>query len=632
MRGRQAGDRIGPVALLCLGLLSAALLAAAPALGYFTTTGRGAVAVAVGSLTAPAISSAEAATGGTVTLTWAESEAPGAVAYYVTRDGGAPGGDCPTAAEPQDGVDGCTDDGLEPGTYTYRIVARYRSWMATGEPASARVTVGPADHFVLQASSRTPKAGAADKLTITAEDAADSTVTTYAGSHDLTFAGASASPGGNLPTVGDDDGTAVVFGEPTAIDFTDGVARVDSGRNGVMRLYDAGAATISVGDGSIGSEPDPTVAVAAAGMSGLALSAATATPVAGATDPLAVTATDAYGNLATSYKGSHNLVYSGASPSPSGDAPTVTNSSGTVIAFGSSTKTRFTTGVATTSGSENGAMVLYRAAAAAAITVTEGTKSGTASAPITVTAGPAAAASLSLAAATSTPVAGASDDLTATALDPYGNVATSYTGSHNITFSGLEPSPGGTAATVTNSSGAAVAVGSATALGFASGVATVSSTRNGVLEATRTGAATLAATDGMISTGTGLALTVSAGTAEKLAWSGATVSAGTLGSSCLFICAVTGLGNGGTFVAKVAVTDALGNVVSDLGGGHPVSVTATSGSTVTGGALTIASSGLAESTATFTYTAPAHGNYSNTITAARSAGTNYTSATATASR
>jgi hypothetical protein len=631
VRGRRAGDRIGPAALLGLGLLSAALLAAAPALGYFTTTGRGAVDVGVGSLTAPAISSAEAAAGGTVTLTWAESEAPGAVAYYVTRNGGAPGGDCPTAAEPQDGVGDCTDGGLGPGTYTYRIVARYRSWTATGEPASARVTVGPADHFVLHASSPTPKAGAADKLTITAEDAAGSTVTTYAGSHDLTFAGAAASPGGNLPTVADDDGTAVAFGEPTAIDFTDGVAKVGSGRNGVMRLYDAGAATISVGDGSIGSEPDPTVTVAAGGMSGLALSAATATPVAGATDALAVTATDAYGNVATSYKGSHNLVYSGASPSPSGDAPTVTNSSGTAIAFGSSTKTRFTTGVATTSGSKNGAMVLYRAAAAA-IGVTEGTKSGTASAPITVTAGPAAAASLSLAAATSTPVAGVSDDLTATALDPYGNVATSYTGSHNITFSGLEPSPGGTAATVTNSSGAAVAVGSATALGFASGVATVSSTRNGVLEATRTGAATLAATDGMISTGTGLALTVSAGTAEKLAWSGATISAGTLGSPCLFICAVTGLGNGGTFVAKVAVTDALGNVVSDLGGGHAVSVTATSGSTVTGGALTIASSGPAESTATFTYTAPAHGNYSNTITAARSAGTNYTSATATASR
>ena len=94
---------------------------------------------------------------------------------------------------------------------------------------------------------------------------------------------------------------------------------------------------------------------------------------------------------------------------------------------------------------------------------------------------------------------------------------------------------------------------------------------------------------------------------------------------------MTGLGNSGTLKAKVAVTDSLGNTVSALGSGHTVSVTATGGA-ITGGALTIEAAGPAESSAQFTYTAPASGAFTNTITAAVSGGTAYTSATATASK
>jgi hypothetical protein len=143
--------------------------------------------------------------------------------------------------------------------------------------------------------------------------------------------------------------------------------------------------------------------------------------------------------------------------------------------------------------------------------------------------------------------------------------------------------------------------------------------------------ASVAATDGSISTASGLAITVSAASAARLALSGATVSAGSLSSPCLFTCTATSLGNSGTLKAKVAVTDSLGNAVSALGSGHTVSVTA-SGGTITGGSLTIASTGAAESSTQFTYTAPASGNFTNTITAATSGGTVYTSATATASR
>src|SRR6202000_3175380 len=93
--------------------------------------GSGTLTAAVPWLTVPTISSAKAAAGGTVTLTWAESEAPGPVAYYVTRDGKAPRGNCPTSGEPENEVGTCTDAGLEPGTYTYVVVAKYRSWTAT---------------------------------------------------------------------------------------------------------------------------------------------------------------------------------------------------------------------------------------------------------------------------------------------------------------------------------------------------------------------------------------------------------------------------------------------------------------------------------------------------------------------
>jgi hypothetical protein len=616
--------------IVIVGLMvgAAALALCTGALAFYTAQGSGAFTLTLGKLAAPTITAANPAAGGTVALTWKSAEGPaGEVTYSVTRNGAAPAGNCPTVAEPKAELTSCTDAGLEPGTYTYKVTAKYRSWIAVGETASANVTVGPAHHFVLTVASSTPSAGAADNLTIAAKDKAGSTVTTYTGEHELIFEGAEAI-GTNKPTVVSNANTAVPFGTATAINFTNGVATVASSQNGVMKLYKAGTATISVSDGKIESEPDPTVTVAPLAMSKLVLSAASLTPTVGAEDALTTTAQDTYGNVATAYTGSHSLVYSGASAGPSGNTPTVTNSSGTAVAFGSATATNFTSGVAVASGSKNGAMVLYKAAAAS-IKVTEGSVS---SATISVTASPGTAASLKLAAATTTPVAGAADNLTTTALDAYGNTATSYTGIRNITFSGPVASPNGTAATVSNNLGTATNVGTATALSFTSGVATVSSTTNGVFKAAKAGATTLSATDGTISTASALALTVSAGTAANFAWSAPTISAGSLGSPCLFTCTVTALGNSGTFKAKVAVTDTLGNVVSNVGTGRTATVTATAGSTVTGGSLTIASTGLAESTTTFTYTAPSSGSYTNTITAAKSGSSTYNSATATTSR
>ncbi len=143
------------------------------------------------------------------------------------------------------------------------------------------MTVGPAVELSLKAASTTPAAGVADNLTITALDEKGSTVTTYAGSHNLTFSGASASPGGTAPTVANSSGTAVAFGSATAISFTLGVATVNSTKNGVMKLYRAGATEVTVSDGSIADETPLTVTVAPGAASKLGLSAASTTPTAG---------------------------------------------------------------------------------------------------------------------------------------------------------------------------------------------------------------------------------------------------------------------------------------------------------------------------------------------------------------
>jgi hypothetical protein len=599
------------------------------ALGYFTSQGGGTASAAVSKLNPPTISAATAAAGGTVSLTWGAVTPPGAgtVNYYVTRDGGQPAGNCPTAAAPA-AVVTCDDSGVPIGEHSYRVTARWKTWTAASAVKTTNVTIGPVAKFAIAGSTTTPAAGGSVNLTITAKDANDSTVTTYTGSHSLVFSGASSSPAGNSPSVVDSAGSAIPFGSATALTFNAGVATVGSSKNGVLTIYKAGAANVAATEGST-TTPTPlalTVSPLTAGK--YLVAAATTTPVAGATDNLTITAQDPYGNTATSYTGSHSLIFSGAAASPAGNTPTVTNSSGTDIAFGSATAIQFSAGVATAAGGSGGVMKLYKSGSAS-LQATEGSITNTALA-LTVAAG--TATKLALAAATTTPVAAANDDLTTTAQDTYGNTAPAYTGAKNITFSGASASPSGALPTVVNSSGTAINFGSVTALTFSAGVATVSSGKNGVMKLNKAGATSVSATDGTISTPTPLSITVSVGTAARLGLTSVAASAGTIGSPCLFTCTITKLGNSGTVTARVSVTDSVGNTASGVGAGHTVGVTANGGA-VSGGSLTIPETGPAVSTTQFTYTAPASGSFSNTITATATAGSPlYTAATATASK
>ncbi len=613
------------------GVLSTGLAIVAiggTALAYFTTTGAGETAAGVTQLGALTLA-APTVGAGQVTLSWSAVSAPGGagtVTYYVKRDGGAPAGTCPTSAAPA-AVTSCTDTGVAIGSHSYTVTAVWRSWSATSGSKSANVTIGPATHFTIAAATTTPAAGASDNLTITAKDQNEATVTSYAGSHELVFSGASASPGGNQPTVVNNGGTAVNFGSATALTFTNGVAAVGSSKNGLLKVYNAGATSLVATEGSLTTTTPLALTVTPLTASKFTLSAVSATPAAGAADNLTITALDTYGNTATAYAGSKSVTFSGASASPNGNTPTISNSSGADVAFGTATPITFTAGVAAASGTSNGTMKLYKSGATS-IKATEG--SLTTSTALAVTVSPVSAASLTLTATTTTPVAAASDNLTLTAKDAYGNTATSYAGSKSITFSGAEASPSGAQPTVVNSGGTQVNFGSPTSLTFTSGVAAVASSKNGLMRLNMAGAASVTATDGTLTT-TPLAFAVSVGSAAKLGLVNVVASAGSIASPCLFTCTITLLGNSGTVAAKVAVTDSVGNTVSTLGTGHTVKITATGG-TIAGTPLTIAETGLAISTASFTYTAPASGSFTNTITAATLSGTVYTSATATVSK
>jgi hypothetical protein len=83
----------------------------------------------------------------------------------------------------------------------------------------------------------------------------------------------------------------------------------------------------------------------------------------------------------------------------------------------------------------------------------------------------------------------------------------------------------------------------------------------------------------------------------------------------------------GTCLFTCTVTDAYGNTVSALGGGHSAKVTITSGS---GSPLAIPATGAAESATTFT--SKSSGSFAETITAAAQEGFAYAKATLTATK
>ena len=297
-----------PLALaLALGVITAN--------ASFDATGTGHAAAAVGSLSAPAAPTA-AAGAGTVALSWSTVLPPSGtntpVTYYVQRDGANVGGNCPPKASPTTATS-CTDSGLSAGTYHYTVTAVWRSWSATSNSTPVTVASGALDHFSLAAATTTPTAGAGDNLTVTAKDVAGNTVTAYGGDQTLTFSGAS-TIGANQPTVTSKTGTAVAFGTAETITFTSGVATVSGSSNGVMTLYKAEIASVTVSDGAhTGSLSFTVSAAAVAGIAATSGGSQSATVSTAFTNPLAATVTDTYGNTKSGVSVTFSAPSSGAS-------------------------------------------------------------------------------------------------------------------------------------------------------------------------------------------------------------------------------------------------------------------------------------------------------------------------------
>ena len=312
-------------------------------------------------------------------------------------------------------LSGTPDTGTA-GSYPITITAS--NGVLPDDHQSFTLTVsGALDHFVLSAATTTPTAGAADNLTITAKDSSNITVTSYTGSHNLTFGGAS-TIGSYNPTVTNSSDTAIDFGSTTAVTFTNGVATVTGSSNGAMKLYKAESPTVTVSDGT--HNGSLALTVGSAPVSQFALTPTTSTPTAGVAFNVAIAALDLYGNAATSYTGAKTIVWSGPHSSP---GPVVTAPSYP------STATALTFSGAGTATATN--IKLYDAESVT-LTATQGTTSGAAA----LTVGSAPVSQFALTPTTSTPTAGVAFNVAIAALDLYGNAATSYTGAKTIVWSG----------------------------------------------------------------------------------------------------------------------------------------------------------------------------------------------------
>jgi hypothetical protein len=143
--------------------------------------------------------------------------------------------------------------------------------------------------------------------------------------------------------------------------------------------------------------------------------------------------------------------------------------------------------------------------------------------------------------------------------------------------------------------------------------------------------ATLTVTDNTRSA-TFSAITVNPGAAANVAWTSPSSSSAPLPSPCFFTCAFgAGFGNGSTFTASLSITDGQGNIVTNIGAGYSVAVTlgGSAKGAISASTFAIPASGAATSATQLTYTSDAHGNFTDTLTAA--SGT-LTSATASFSR
>src|SRR3989442_1051096 len=165
---------------------------------------------------------------------------------------------------------------------------------------------------------------------------------------------------------------ALDLGTAELITFTSGV----SSAGGSLVAYKAeGPVILAATDGTLSTlttgGAGVSLTVSAAAQSGYRITAASATPTAGASDALTIKLVDQYQNVVTTFNGDKNLTFSGLGNAPSGTVPTVTSKTGSAVNLGTAELITFTSGVSSAGGS----LIAYKAEGPVTLAATDGSLS-----------------------------------------------------------------------------------------------------------------------------------------------------------------------------------------------------------------------------------------------------------------
>lgn len=262
-----------------------------------------------------------------VTVSWtAPGSGPTPTGYNVKRSTTSGSGYTTLAAGANVSASPFTDTTAVNGTaYYYLVSALNSSCESANSTPEAAATPNPSFSAFTISGNASPLAGAVNQLTITAVDAGGSPVTGVTGDISLTFSGLSAALDSSLSTVTDKNGTPRNLGVPTAITFVNGVGSTASGA-AVLVAHKAEIATLNVTDGTHSSTSTGgaglSLTVSPGADSAYRISAATSTPVVGASNTLTIAIVDQYQNP-SSFTGTRNITFGGLAAAPDGSLPTV---------------------------------------------------------------------------------------------------------------------------------------------------------------------------------------------------------------------------------------------------------------------------------------------------------------------
>src|SRR5581483_4584790 len=445
----------------------------------------------------------------------------------------------------------------------YTVVANASG--ASSANFSLTNTAGSATTFSVAGFTSPTTAGAAHAFSVAALDTFENTATGYRGTTHFTSTDTQAALPADYTFLSSDNGTRSAFS---------------------ATLKTAGTQAITASDGTI-SGTQTAITVTAGSVASVTVSSGSgqsATVNTGFTNPLVALAKDTFNNPVSGATVTFTAPGSGASGTFAGGVATATTN-----ANGLATSAAFTAN--TTAGAYNVSAAAGSGSVHFALTNTAGTANKFAFTTSVVSGAASSNANLG--------------PITVQAQDIFGNPVTA--GAGGITVNLASTSSGKLFATTLNGT---------------TGVTSVSIVQNNSSVSlfygdTKAGTPTITAS-GSLPSATQVE-TITAGSPTRI---GLTSSTGAL-TSCVLGCTKSGLGNNANGTSKVSITDSFGNTVSNLGTLVTVTITKVGG-TVTPGTLDIPATGLAESSASLSWS-EGTGSYNDSVTVAK---TGYTSVVA----